>query len=523
MTPRPIPIFFLINLVDNWNLRNLPAPVLCMPPTAPGAVASGHGIDDAVVHPTDAPLLDVMTGGSSHGHSSLRESLMPREHAAGQGARVQGNSERRRSALDVGREVAHELLFVKSDVGLYHRPFLRKPGQILEGLLLCAIFLALALSIADSFNSLEIDQPESHCWYHCCQTYGHCSTETCAKHQNEANETSSTDGVCDRALLYTRFRDDATWVLLFVFSLEYVLRVWCCIEDSALPRHAVKGRVAWMRQPMPVVDILSLIPFYIDRIYSEHPGGLHQPNFLRTIRLFRIFSVFRWERPLRAMGIMADVCHRKREELGVTLFGAMLIILILGSLMYAIEAEGNAEMFPNIPSAMWWCVTCLSTVGYGDVVPRTWAGKLLGCLAAFLGVGLFAMPAGILGSGFLEVYEERKAERDRRRLAGHQAASGPDSLGASKDSSGQQTLGADQVAGQGGAMLAPVSHDSESNTALGLRLRQVPSRCACVRACVRSRMRVRVRVCVRVRVQAWIWPCLPTAGSCSHVEHRSLR
>ena len=97
--------------------------------------------------------------------------------------------------------------------------------RLMIRLLLCAIFLALALSIADSFNSLEIDQPESHCWYHCCQTYGHCSTETCAKHQNEANETSSTDGVCDTALLYTRFRDDATWVLLFVFTRSFVDRL----------------------------------------------------------------------------------------------------------------------------------------------------------------------------------------------------------------------------------------------------------------------------------------------------------
>ena len=175
-----------------------------MQPTAPGAVASGHGIDDAVVHPTDAPLLDVMTGGSSHGHASLRESLMTCEQAAGQGARLQGNSERRQSALDVGREVAHELLFVKSDVGLYRRPFLRKPGQILEGLLLCAIFLALALSIADSFNSLEIDQPESHCWYHCCQTYGHCSAETCAKHQNNKDAQDRKDYGLTRGGLQTR-------------------------------------------------------------------------------------------------------------------------------------------------------------------------------------------------------------------------------------------------------------------------------------------------------------------------------
>ena len=382
-------------------------------PRAPAQAAARVTIDDQgsvgrMMRRGEAPLLNEDRSGG------LEERLMPRTSANPRAIVRSAEPPAPHHAGGV-RAFVHELFFVKTSRRHYARPYLHLPGQILETLLLGAIFIALGVSMADSYRSLDPVHEESHCWWQCCQPHsGRCSKDVCIKHKDDAgNSTSPVDEECATALGYKAFRDDATWFLLGLFTFEYLVRVWCCIEDTSLPspKHSIRSRIAWMTRPMPVVDVLSLVPFYIERMGFAHMS----PNFLRTIRLFRIFSVFRWERPLRAIGVMGAVVHKKREELGVTLFGALLIILILGSLMYACEAQENSEQFANIPVSLWWCVTCLSTVGYGDMVPHTWMGKIVGCLAAMTGVGMFAMPAGILGSGFLEVYEERKAERRRRR------------------------------------------------------------------------------------------------------------
>ncbi|EKX51131.1 hypothetical protein GUITHDRAFT_103052 [Guillardia theta CCMP2712] len=224
---------------------------------------------------------------------------------------------------------------------------------------------------------------------------------------------TAVDDVCQFALSWGVFRDRTLVVLLVIFTTEYVLRVWSCVEDVRF-RSPVFGRVKWMRQPMSLIDLFSLIPFYIDILVSEH--DTHGSSYVfRTIRLLRIITVFRWKRPLKAMHILIEVASKKQEELMVTFFGSMILILLIGSFMYVLEGDANPEMFPNIPNALWWCISCLSTVGYGDVVPITWMGKMLGSLASVLGVGLFAMPAGILGSGFLEVYAERKSRHSRSK------------------------------------------------------------------------------------------------------------
>ena len=275
-------------------------------PRAPGRVA----IDNERAGRGESPLLD-------EGHSSgLEERLMPRGDELRRSSSAPRARGIRRSSSPLpgphaaggARAFAHELFFVKADRRLYARPYLHAPGQILEAVLLSAIFVALGVSMADSFRSLDPVHEESHCWYQCCEPHlGRCSKDVCEKHHKEAtNQTSPVDSHCAEALAYHTFRDDATWFLLALFTLEYLVRVWCCIEDPSLPspRHPIRTRLAWMCKPMPAVDVLSLIPFYIDRIGV----GTHvSPNFLRTIRLFRIFSVFRWERPLRAISVMGAV------------------------------------------------------------------------------------------------------------------------------------------------------------------------------------------------------------------------
>jgi len=308
--------------------------------------------------------------------------------------------------MSATREIVWELLFVKNDPDDYIRPWLRTPGTVLEGFLLACILASLAVSIMDSMSSWEPQSPESRCWAICCDPkHGRCKPDTCEAHKND----TIVDPACSFAMSWVHVRDYSLHILMAIFTVEYAGRLWTCVENPQFAR-PFRGRIAWMRLPLSLVDLFSVLPFYIDAIFStDDDNGPNSSYVLRAVRLLRIMTVLRLERPLKAIHVMVSVCGRKSEELLVTLFGACVLILLFGSIMYILEFDENPEMFPNIPAAMWWCVNCLSTVGYGDAVPITPAGQLLGALAAFLGVGLFAMPAGILGSGFLEVYEERKS------------------------------------------------------------------------------------------------------------------
>ena len=103
-----------------------------------------------------------------------------------------------------------------------------------------------------------------------------------------------------------------------------------------------------------------------------------------------------------------------RQELGVTLFIAVILLIVSSGLMFYFENPVQPELFSSIPASMWWGVTALTTVGYGDVYPITIAGRCLGSVVAFLGIGFFALPAGIVGSGFVEMIGKEQAERERK-------------------------------------------------------------------------------------------------------------
>ena len=182
---------------------------------APQAAARASIDDSESERPGgEAPLLDIASGAARAGpggtdSAGLHERLMGNaraRHNQGQGradARGESARGRGRGAVGEAREWAYELLFVKSDGAPYTRQYLRKPGQVIEGVLLCAIFVALAVSIMDSFNEFETNHPESHCWYHCCKhKSGRCSAEICEKHKDDANKTSPVDATCSAALFY---------------------------------------------------------------------------------------------------------------------------------------------------------------------------------------------------------------------------------------------------------------------------------------------------------------------------------
>ncbi|GAI03622.1 unnamed protein product, partial [marine sediment metagenome] len=115
----------------------------------------------------------------------------------------------------------------------------------------------------------------------------------------------------------------------------------------------------------------------------------------------------------KAVFILKKALKEKKEELVLVIFIVFLLLIIFSSLMYFIEKEAQPEAFSSIPEAMWWGIITLTTVGYGDVYPITSLGKILGALIAFLGIGMFALPAGILGSGLVEVARKKEINTDK--------------------------------------------------------------------------------------------------------------
>ena len=189
-------------------------------------------------------------------------------------------------------------------------------------------------------------------------------------------------------------------VSVLIFTVEYVLRIWTCTEN---PRYGqtVTGRIRFLFSPMVVIDLLAILPFYL-------PFVCYDLRSIRAIRLFRFFRVAKVARYSKALQTLGRVITSKKAELMTTLFVLILLLVIASTFMYFAENEKQPEVFSSIPAAMWWAVATLTTVGYGDVCPITPLGKFMASIIAILGIGMFALPTGILGAGFVEEVQNSK-------------------------------------------------------------------------------------------------------------------
>jgi voltage-gated potassium channel len=181
-------------------------------------------------------------------------------------------------------------------------------------------------------------------------------------------------------------------IAVSVFIVEYLLRVWTCIEDPRY-KHPLIGRLRFIMSPMMIIDALAILPSFLVGI------GIDLRS-LRLFRSFRLFRVLKMARYVSALDTMKNVLHQKKHQLVMTVGILFFMLLITSSLMYELEHETQPQSFSSIPATMWWAVASLTTVGYGDIYPITPLGKLLAAVTAILGVGLVALPAGILASGF---------------------------------------------------------------------------------------------------------------------------
>lgn len=198
------------------------------------------------------------------------------------------------------------------------------------------------------------------------------------------------------------------YVSVFVFSIEYVARVWTCTYYPKYS-HPIVGRIKFIFSFMAIIDLLAIMPFYLPLLFSI------DGRVLRILRLFRIIRIFKMGRYSTAFNMIVRVVSKRKEELLVTLTIVFVMLILASSLMYYVENEAQPEAFSNIPETMWWGVATLTTVGYGDVYPITALGRLLGAFIAILGVGIFALPAGIIASGFESEITSKMKEKEKKK------------------------------------------------------------------------------------------------------------
>jgi len=187
---------------------------------------------------------------------------------------------------------------------------------------------------------------------------------------------------------------------VIVFSIEYLLRVWTAVEhEDPHFRHPVMGRLRFLFTPMAIVDLIAIAPFYL---------GIFFEVDLRAMRVLRLMRVFKLTRYSQAMTIMIAVLRQEARAIGALLFVFVVILTFVSSLMYLLEHLAQPRIFADIPSAMWWAVVTMTTLGYGDMVPVTALGRIIGACTAVIGVGMIALPAGVLASGFSEQVRIRR-------------------------------------------------------------------------------------------------------------------
>ena len=188
-------------------------------------------------------------------------------------------------------------------------------------------------------------------------------------------------------------------VTVGLFTIEYLFRIWSCTAKTRYA-HPVWGRLRYIFTPLPLIDLLAILPFYLPLISADL-------LILRSIRLFRLFRIFKLGRYSVAFVLVVKVMQDKKEELFAATSMILIMLFVSSGVMYFLERDAQPQTFATILEALWWGVSTLTSVGYGDILPVTPAGKVVGGIVQVLGVGLFAIPAGVFAAGFSEAFARK--------------------------------------------------------------------------------------------------------------------
>ena len=191
-----------------------------------------------------------------------------------------------------------------------------------------------------------------------------------------------------------------TFTIIF-FTIEYILRVWTA-KYLYPEKKSWQAAILFMVSFFGVIDLLTILPFYLPFIL---PRGAVEFRVFRVIRILRLFRI---NAKYDAFNVIINVLNEKKSQIFSSI--AMILILMVSSslCMYSLEHDAQPEQFKNAFSGIWWSMSTLLTVGYGDIYPITTLGKLMAIIIAFLGVGMVAIPTGIISAGFVEQYSKIK-------------------------------------------------------------------------------------------------------------------
>lgn len=192
-----------------------------------------------------------------------------------------------------------------------------------------------------------------------------------------------------------------------LFTAEYAIRAWACTCEEGY-EDPIEGRIRFALTPLALVDLLALLPFYLGLLV--HVVTLGGAEAMAVVHLLLLLVFFKLGRYSKALRTLARVIHRRRAELGAVLLVDAVLLVVVSSAMYFAEGGIQPETFSSIPKTMYWGLLQMTTIGHGAMTPATQAGQIIAGFAALLGVAMFALPAGILGAGFTEAFQEAHEE-----------------------------------------------------------------------------------------------------------------
>lgn len=205
----------------------------------------------------------------------------------------------------------------------------------------------------------------------------------------------------EASVLYGHILEIILHITMLFFVMDYIFRLWTAkFQYEGFPEW--KAILKYMFSIRGLVDLFSFLPEYMPFFF---PGGTVAFRMVRIVRIFRLFRINYY---FDSLSVIAAVLRNRKQQLVSSVFIIGMLMIAASLCMYSIEHEVQPEVFDNAFSGIWWAASTLLTVGYGDIYPVTVLGKVFGIFIAFLGVGVVAIPTGIISAGFVEQYAEMK-------------------------------------------------------------------------------------------------------------------
>ena len=185
-----------------------------------------------------------------------------------------------------------------------------------------------------------------------------------------------------------------------VFLIEYLLRIWVCVEEKVKGNKLIT-RLKYASTWPAIIDLLAVLSGLLPMLFEVD---------LRILRALRMLRLLKFSRYFKVMNLLLGVLKEEKQSFLAAMFLLTVAMLVASTGIYMFEKDAQPDKFGSIPEAMWWAIATLTTIGYGDVTPITGMGKFFGAMIAIIGIGVVALPSGILASGFTDQLKRRQAQ-----------------------------------------------------------------------------------------------------------------